>query len=73
VIEEALILSIMGFPIGLGLAQLLYRVSREATHLPLYMTTPRALMVFGLTILMCCGSGLLAIRKLKSADPAEVF
>ncbi len=73
VIEEALILSIMGFPIGLGLAQLLYKVSREATHLPLFMTTERALMVFGLTIVMCCLSALLAIRKLKSADPAEVF
>lgn len=73
VLEEALLLSFMGFPIGFLLAQLLYKVSRDATHLPLFMTTPRAAMVFGLTILMCCLSGLLAIRKLRSADPAEVF
>lgn len=73
VLEEALILSVTGFPIGFVLAQILYKVSRDATHLPVVMTTPRALMVFGLTILMCCGSGLLAVRKLRSADPAEVF
>ena len=73
VLEEALILSVIGFPMGFLLAEGLYKVSRDATHLPLFMTTSRALMVFGLTILMCCGSGLLAIRKLKTADPAEVF
>lgn len=73
VIEEAFILAIMGFPIGLGLAEFLYRGSRNATHLPLYMTTARVLMVFSFTMVMCCGSGLLAIRKLKSADPADVF
>jgi len=26
-----------------------------------------------MTIVMCCLSGLLAIRKLKGLDPAEVF
>jgi putative ABC transport system permease protein len=73
VIEEALILSVIGFPMGFFLAQGLYKVSRDATHLPLFMTMPRALMVFALTIGMCCGAGLLAIKKLKTADPAEVF
>jgi putative ABC transport system permease protein len=37
------------------------------------MTVSRAAMVFGFTVLMCSLSGLVAIRKLRAADPAEVF
>jgi putative ABC transport system permease protein len=33
----------------------------------------RAALVLGLTVLMCCVSGMLAMRKLRGADPAEVF
>jgi putative ABC transport system permease protein len=73
VLEEALILSILGFPVGLGLAQLIFMGARNATHLPIYMTVALASMVFGFTVLMCAASGLIAVRKLKSADPAEVF
>jgi putative ABC transport system permease protein len=73
VIEQALILSIAGFPIGFLLAQLLYVVARDATHLPIVMTVPRAAIVFAMTVFMCCLSASVAIRKLRSADPAEVF
>lgn len=73
VLEEALILSVAGFPIGFGLAQVLYMLARNATHLPIFMTVGRASMVFALTIVMCALSGMIAIRKLQSADPAEVF
>lgn len=52
---------------------LLYAQAAEATQLPLAMTHERATAVFGMTVVMCCLSGLLAIRKLKGLDPAEVF
>ena len=73
VLEQALILSVAGFPIGFGLAQILYVIARDATHLPLFMTMSRAAIVLGLTVLMCCLSALLALRRLRAADPAEVF
>lgn len=73
VLDEALVLSVFGFPIGLGLAQLIYMGTRSATHLPVEMTVARASMVFGLTVFMCVASGFVAVRKLRSADPAEVF
>jgi DevC protein len=73
VIEEAVILSVAGFPVGLGLALLVYSLARDATHLPLFMTSSRAAIVFGMTILMCCVSGVVALLKLRTADPAEVF
>jgi len=73
VLEEAVILSVLGFPIGWGLALLIYKAARNATHLPIYMTPGLVAMVFGLTMLMCAASGLIAVRRLKAADPAEVF
>jgi putative ABC transport system permease protein len=73
VIEEAVMLSVLGFPIGLGLSQLLYRFSRDATHLPIVMTSSRAALVLTLTIGMSTLAGLIAMRRLRAADPAEVF
>ena len=37
------------------------------------MTFSRGLLIFVLTITMCSFSGLVAMRKLKQSDPADVF
>jgi putative ABC transport system permease protein len=73
VIQQAVILAALGFLPAVGLSMALYRVSGEATRLPLAMTTERALLVLGLTVAMCVLSALLALRKVRSADPAEIF
>jgi putative ABC transport system permease protein len=73
IFKEAVILSLLGFIPALGLAMLLYGQAEQATQLPMDMTMSRGLLVLGVTILMCCFSGLLAIRKLRGLDPAEVF
>ena len=73
VLEQAAILSVLGFPVGFGLALLLYMGARNAAHLAIEMTTARALMVFGFTLIMCVVSGFIALRRVQSADPAEVF
>jgi putative ABC transport system permease protein len=73
VLEQAFLLSIFGFPIGLAFAALLYSVARTATHLPIVMTPQRVLIVFGLTVGMAVGSCVVAMRKLQKADPAECF
>jgi putative ABC transport system permease protein len=73
VLQQSLILSVLGFPVGYILAEGLYALARQATGLPIVMTVSRVVMVFGLTLLMCGGSALLAIRKLRSADPADAF
>jgi putative ABC transport system permease protein len=48
-------------------------VAQMATRLPVAMTTARAVMILILTLIMCVGSGGIALRKLQSADPAEIF
>jgi putative ABC transport system permease protein len=37
------------------------------------MTVERAVFVFVLTIVMCGLSAMIAIRKVRTADPADVF
>lgn len=73
VFQEALILASIGFVPGFGFAMFQYTMARNATLLPIVMTTSRALLVLFLTILMCFVSGAIAVRKLRAADPADVF
>ena len=73
VIQEALILAVLGFLPGMGAAWWLYRSAAAATKLPLHLTTDRAVTVFLLTLGMCALSGFLALRKVRKLDPAEVF
>jgi len=73
VFKEAVILSVLGFLPALGLSIVLYQQAAQATQLPMTMTLGRGALVFCVTVAMCAFSGLLAIRKLKGLDPAEVF
>ena len=73
VLAEAVILAVLGFIPGYFCSLLVYTQAREATNLPVIMTTERGVIVLALTIFMCAVSALLAMRKLRSADPAEVF
>jgi putative ABC transport system permease protein len=51
----------------------MYSLLETLTQMPLAMQSTVALRVFLLTVTMCLASGAIAIRKLQSADPAEVF
>lgn len=73
VLQQALILALLGFLPGMGVSIGLYQVAQSATLLPIVMKVDRAIFVLILTILMCVGSGTIAIRKLQSADPADLF
>ncbi|QDS98054.1 ABC transporter permease DevC [Adhaeretor mobilis] len=73
IVAEGVLLSIIGFIPGLLASWGLYYFLANMTGLQLIMTMPSAMKVLGLTILMCIASGLLAVRKLLSADPASLF
>ncbi len=72
VIQEAFVLSILGFIPGLGISFGLYNLTKNATLLPLYIWD-KAIPVMILTIIMCVISGAISLRKVQSADPAEIF
>lgn len=71
--EEAVILAITGFVPGLGASAALYGLIHFGTALPIEMPPSRIFGVFTLTVALCVVSGILAARKLRSADPAEIF
>ena len=73
VLSAALLLAVLGFLPGLAISTLLYDVVGKGTFLPLHMDLARALGVFGMIFAMCATAGLLAMRKLRDADPADMF
>ena len=48
-------------------------MTKAAARLPIWMTADRMATVFGLTVGMCVGSGLLAVGKVRKAEPADLF
>jgi putative ABC transport system permease protein len=73
VLGEASILACLGFVPGLLLSAGLYHYVGRAAYLPLELTCDRCVSVFGMILAMCMVAGLLALRKLREADPASVF
>ncbi|MBD2774611.1 ABC transporter permease DevC [Iningainema tapete] len=73
VLQEALILAFLGYLPGIAVTMFLYQKAREATLLPIMMSFDRTVLVLILTIIMCFISGVIAVRKLQSADPADIF
>jgi len=73
ILQQAVVLSLLGFLPGWGLAQLLYYVTSEGAGIPIQMTAQNSLLVLFLSVAMCALSGLGAARKAFAADPAELF
>ncbi|MGY6529987.1 MAG: ABC transporter permease DevC [Cyanobacterium sp.] len=73
IFQEAIILAILGFIPGFIISSGLYTLTRVATALPIAMKLTQVLLILLLTIIMCFISGAIAVRKLKDADPADIF
>jgi putative ABC transport system permease protein len=73
IFQEALILAFVSYLPGFLITVGLYHLTKTATFLPIVMTVGRATLVMFLTVAMCAVSGTIAIRKLKAADPADIF
>jgi putative ABC transport system permease protein len=72
-IQESLVMAALGFIPGFVVALGLYSIVTTVTFIPILMNLNRALLVLGLTVVMCVTSGGIAMRKLKEADPADIF
>jgi putative ABC transport system permease protein len=73
VLQEAIILAFLGYMPGLLMSIFLYSLTASATSLPLIMTFTKIVTVFVFTVFMCFFSGVIAMNKLKEADPADCF
>jgi putative ABC transport system permease protein len=73
VLSEAFYLSLLGFLPGAAISFVLYQILARSTGLFMVFRPGLALVVLLATLTMCSLSGLLAVRKLLSADPASLF
>ncbi len=73
VFEQAAFNALAGWVPALLLSILLYYVIGRVALLPLHMTMRVTLVSLGLTLGMCLVSAAIAVRRVITADPAEVF
>ena len=72
IITQAVTSGLISFVIGIAASLVISRISYEGT-LAIIVNWQLILALFALTILMCCGSSVVAIRKATTIDPAMVF
>ncbi len=73
VFQQALTLAVLGYIPGVIFSLFLYDFAMKITKLPIMLTLGNSLIVFFSTIFICITSGVLAINKLRLADPADIF
>ncbi|MXY18580.1 MAG: FtsX-like permease family protein, partial [Synechococcus sp. SB0664_bin_36] len=73
ILQESLLLAGFGYIPAFLAGKGIYGFTRSATNLPIGMSNQMAVFVFSMIFIMCVISGLLAMGKLRDADPAEIF
>ncbi len=73
VVWQAVLLAVGGYFFGVAASYPLYELTRQQANFPMEMTPERLVFVFVLAVSMCVGSGLVAVRKVRTADPADLF
>ena len=73
VLQQSVMLAIMGYIPSLGIARFLYWLVETESGMPMFMTQNIVVNVLLLAIAICVVSGMAALRKLYQADPADLF
>lgn len=73
VMGAAAILAVAGYVPGWLASKALYALATAKIFIPLTLDLEKSVLVFVLVFGMCVVSGLLAIRKLRDANPADMF
>lgn len=73
VLKESLYLAVLGYLPGFLAAFALYQYLGDTSGMTMRLSWDRAVLVLVLSLPMCAGAGLLALRRALGTDPAEVF
>ncbi|HVA51355.1 MAG TPA: ABC transporter permease DevC [Pirellulales bacterium] len=73
IMQEAVLLSLLGFVPGVACSQLICYLVAMLTNLKVGVHLATALTVLGMSIVMCIVSGCMTVRKVMELDPAELF
>jgi putative ABC transport system permease protein len=72
-LQEAVLLSLMGFLPGVAASELICWLVAAWTKLQVGVHVSTAILVLFMSIAMCMVSGCLAVRRVMKVDPAELF
>ncbi|MEY2878071.1 MAG: hypothetical protein RLZZ15_451 [Verrucomicrobiota bacterium] len=72
-VQQALLFASLSYGPAFGFSLLTFELVYRASHVPMFMTWPLALTVLGLTVAMTTVSSILALLKVRRADPADLF
>lgn len=73
VMTQALIYSLAAYVPAVAVGWVLYRATESLANIPMRMTARNLALVGVLTVGASLVSGLLTLRKVRSADPADLF
>jgi putative ABC transport system permease protein len=73
ILVQGLIYSLTAYLPALVLSFFLYRATERLANIPMRLTLSNLLIVLALTVGFSLTSGLLTLRKLRSADPADLY
>lgn len=73
ILEQALWMAVLGYLPGMALCLGLGVWTMTTQGIVILITPTSAIVVFGVTVLMCASSALFAIQKVTHVDPAIVF
>jgi putative ABC transport system permease protein len=73
VLQQSVLYGIAGFVPAWLIALVVYGLISHAALLPMNMSLGITLLGLGLTLAMCVLSGLVAVRRVITADPAELY
>ncbi len=73
VMTEALILLLTSAPPSTIISGFLFYIKRKGAAIPAELILSEVITVFAMAAAMCIIAGYLATRKLKTADPADIF
>lgn len=72
-VQQALLYAGFSYGPAFVFSLITFRLVYWASHIPMFMTWGLALLVLGLSLAMTSVSSVLALQKVKRADPADLF
>lgn len=72
-LSQSTLLALFAFPPSLVMASLLFTITSGLSTIPIRMTLTWIVVVFALSLVMCNIAGVIALRKLLRAEPANLF
>jgi putative ABC transport system permease protein len=74
IVAQAVVVGVLGYALGVGLAASMFKASGNATHLRGFgLLWPSMVGSAFATLLIVVGTALVAVRRVLSVEPAAVF